>query len=238
MRDESGVGADDIIVEIGPGQGVLTEVLLVFAAKVIAIEKDPDLVVFLKEKFSYAIENGRLDLIEGDVLDFDPELLSFYEMHYKVVANIPYYITGLIIKKFLTASHQPECMVLLVQKEVATRIVARDGKESILSLSVKAYGTPKLVMTVPARDFAPAPKVDSAILSITNISHDRLDPEQEARFFRIIKKGFSQKRKQLAGTVPPLIPKESLIAFFREQKIPVTARPEELSLEDWIRLID
>src|SRR5688572_17334495 len=97
MRDAGDIEADDIVVEIGPGRGVLTEVLLVFAAKVIAIEKDPDLVTYLKERFPAEIKNGKLDLIEGDVLDFDPEILAFYEMSYKVVANIPYYITGLII---------------------------------------------------------------------------------------------------------------------------------------------
>lgn len=171
MVEAGDVNAGDIVLEIGPGKGALTEKLIALAGKVIAIEKDESLAEFLKEKYKDAISSGRLDLIVGDILDFDIEKL-FNGRKYKIVANIPYYITGAIIQKFLTAKNQPTQMVLLVQKEVCDRIVARDEKESILSISVKAYGTPKYIMKVPARDFSPAPKVDSAILSIENISHE------------------------------------------------------------------
>ena len=134
IRDASDVHPGDVALEIGPGRGALTEVLLNFTSKVIAVEKDRELVMYLRKRFSKAISAGYLDLVEQDILDFDPEILTSYKIPYKVVANIPYYITGAIIKKFLSAKCQPELMVLLVQKEVAERIVAQDGKESILSL--------------------------------------------------------------------------------------------------------
>jgi len=225
---------DDVVLEIGPGKGALTKALLESGARVIAIEKDSDMIEVLEQMFAHEIKSGRLTLIHEDILTWNPNLEAG---SWKLVANIPYYITGEIIRRFLSEVAQPERMVLLVQKEVATRIVARDAKESILSLSVKAYGTPKLVMTVPARDFSPAPKVDSAIISITDISHDRLPSDNEEKFFTIIKQAFSQKRKQLAGTIPPLVSKEMLIEFLTQQKLPVTARPEELSFEDWMKLI-
>ncbi len=228
---------DDVVLEIGPGKGALTKALLESGARVIAIEKDSDMIEVLEQMFVSEIESGRLFLIHDDVLMFDPTTHGLQQGRYKLIANIPYYITGEIIRRFLSEVAQPERMVLLVQKEVATRIAARDAKESILSLSVKAYGTPKLVMTVPARDFSPAPKVDSAILSITDISHDRLSSDEEEQFFTIIKQAFSQKRKQLAGTIPPLIPKETLVEFLTQQKLPVTARPEELSFDNWMKLI-
>ncbi len=228
---------DDVVLEIGPGKGALTKALLESGARVIAIEKDNDMIEVLEQMFTSEIESGRLFLIHDDVLMFDPTTHGLQQGRYKLIANIPYYITGEIIRRFLSEVAQPERMVLLVQKEVATRIAARDAKESILSLSVKAYGTPKLVMTVPARDFSPAPKVDSAILSITDISHDRLSSDEEEQFFTIIKQAFSQKRKQLAGTIPPLIPKETLVEFLTQQKLPVTARPEELSFDNWMKLI-
>lgn len=227
--------ADDVVLEIGPGKGALTKALLESGARVIAIEKDSDMIEVLKQMFTHEIASGRLMLIHEDILTWNPNLVAG---SWKLVANIPYYITGEIIRRFLSEVAQPERMVLLVQKEVATRIAARDEKESILSLSVKAYGTPKLVMTVPARDFSPAPKVDSAILSITDISHDRLSSENEKQFFTIIKQAFSQKRKQLAGTIPPLVSKEMLVEFLTQQKLPVTARPEELSFDNWMKLID
>lgn len=165
----------DTVVEIGPGKGALTEKLLENAGTVIAIEKDRDLIDFLKEKFATEIENGKFELVQGDCLEWNPKVLK--GSNYKLIANIPYNITGAILKKFLSEENQPERMVLLVQKEVAERIVARDGKESILSISVKAYGTPKYMMKVEKRFFSPAPKVDSAIIAITAISKKNFESE-------------------------------------------------------------
>ncbi len=230
IRDASNVHANDLVLEIGPGRGALTEVLLMFAGKVIAVEKDGELVAHLRERFSEAISAGRLDIIEQDILDFDPELLSFYKIPYKVIANIPYYITGAIIKKFLSAQLQPEQMVLLVQKEVAERIVARDGKESILSLSVKIYGEPHYVQTVPRGAFVPSPKVDSAIITINNISRARLGDVPEEKFFALIKKGFSSKRKMLKNNIG--VATSTLTACDITEK----ARAESLTLTQWLCL--
>jgi 16S rRNA (adenine1518-N6/adenine1519-N6)-dimethyltransferase len=160
---------------------------------------------------------------------------------YKIIANIPYNITGAILKKFLTAKEQPERMVLLVQREVAQRIVARDGKESILSISVKAYGEPKMVMKVEKRYFSPAPKVDSAIISIKNISRRTFHPGAsatpqegnfESRFWEIVKAGFAHKRKKLSSNLK-LLPKNITP---RDLENLGNKRAEELSLSEWISL--
>src|SRR3989344_3189802 len=128
---------DDVVLEIGPGKGFLTEGLLQKAKKVIAVEKDGRMVEYLKDKFREEIRNGKLELIHQDILSFDPAGCGLRVTGYKLIANIPYYITGEILRTFLSGDTQPSLMVLMVQKEVAERIVARDGKESILSMSVK-----------------------------------------------------------------------------------------------------
>lgn len=229
---------DNIIVEIGPGLGAITEHLLTFAGKVIAIEKDDELVEILKKTFEKEIENGKLVLIHSDVTDFNSEMLRFYkDFSYKIAANIPYNLTGLIIRSFLSASYQPEKMVLLIQKEVAERIVVRDGKESLLSLSVKAYGTPKIESVVARGNFNPAPRVDSAIISISNISRDRFkSKEHEELFFKLIHAGFGHKRKMLIRNMldNKIGTKEFWEQTLTERKVPVTVRGEKLSLHDWI----
>src|SRR3989344_7970012 len=180
---------DDVILEIGPGRGALTEKLLECGGTVIAVEKDRELVEFLKIKFVKEVKSGALVLVCDDVLTF--EIPKF--LRYKVIANIPYNITGAILKKFLTAKPssggQPERMILMVQNEEAKRIVANDEKESILSISVKAYGSPKIIMKVPARYFSPEPKVDSAIIAIKNISRKIFEENKvdEEKFWEIVK---------------------------------------------------
>src|SRR3989344_3231148 len=137
------ISRDDVILEIGPGKGILTTELLKYAGKVVAVEKDRELFEFLQGKFKTEVKNGLLVLINDDILNSKIENLKL--KIYKLISNIPYNITGAILKKFLTERYQPKRMVLLVQKEVAERIVARDKKESILSISVKAYGEPKVI---------------------------------------------------------------------------------------------
>ncbi len=220
---------DDIVLEIGPGRGALTSKLLEKAGKVIAVEKDNQLFSFLKEKFAEQITNSSLVLVHDDILEFDT---SDYKMKkYKVIANIPYNITGAILKKFLTKKSQPERMILMVQHEVAKRIVAQDKKESILSISVKAYGEPKMVMKVPARYFSPAPKVDSAVIAIKNISCKTFQENEvdEEKFWEIVKMGFSHKRKKLSGNLKSLVSGQVLAKFGNK-------RAENLSLLDWIFL--
>lgn len=232
------IHADDIVLEIGPGQGVLTEQLLRLAGKVIAIEKDSALIPFLKEKFAKEIEEERLDIIEDDILKFDPAVLRFYNTPYKLIANIPYYITGAIIEQFLSTKHQPEQMVLLVQKEVAERVVAKDGKESVLSIAVKVYGTPRIVAKVPAGAFVPAPNVDSAILAIDQISRNFFSAIDELHFFKLVKFIFGKKRKQIGGSLSDFLhDTEKAHTSLARVGIDPKTRPENLSKEQWRVLV-
>jgi 16S rRNA (adenine1518-N6/adenine1519-N6)-dimethyltransferase len=249
------IKSDDIILEIGPGKGALTKQLLGSSGQVLAVEKDRELVELLKEKFKKEIEEKKLILINEDILKLR---ITNYELrNYKIIANIPYNITGAILKKFLTEKPQPERMVLMVQHEVAKRIIAQDGKESILSISVKAYGKPKMIMKVSARYFSPAPKVDSAIIVINDISRKNFLPPSpsqgeglgvrsmrpgasatpqegkvdEEKFWEIVKAGFAHKRKKLSSNLKIIFPvqNESLKSMGNK-------RAEDLSLEGWISL--
>jgi 16S rRNA (adenine1518-N6/adenine1519-N6)-dimethyltransferase len=225
----------DVVLEIGPGKGVLTEKLISLGAKVVAVEKDDLLIEFLKEKFQNAIKNKKLMLIHEDILDFEiPQNIK----KYKIIANIPYNITGAILKKFLGGQTQPSDMVLLVQKEVAERIVARDEKESILSISVKAYGIPKYIMTVNKRFFSPSPKVDSAIIQISSISKKNFSSKKfEGLFFETLKAGFAHKRKFVfSNIVKNFNQKEKLSNIFKSLDIHMSTRAENLNVKNWIEI--
>lgn len=228
----------DIVLEIGPGKGALTTKLLLEAKKVIAIEKDKELFEFLKEKFSAEIKKGSLELLNEDILNFEPKNYGLKKGKYKIIANIPYNITGAIFKKFLSNKIQPERMILLIQKEVAKRIVARDGKESILSLSVKAYGTPKYIMKVGKRFFSPEPKVDSAILEIIHISKNNFHTEtEEKNFFNVIRAGFAHKRKILRKNLEILQKEPKQIDnIFEKLKIDQKVRAEDIKLQIWLKI--
>jgi 16S rRNA (adenine1518-N6/adenine1519-N6)-dimethyltransferase len=244
MVSAGNIHAGDLVLEIGPGKGVLTEELLEKGAQVIAIEKDVELLPILKEKFEKELGNGQLQILPKDILLFDPSILKEYKKPYKLVANIPYYITGAIIEQFLGASYQPNTMVLLIQKEVAERIIARDqlsgnlgGKQSILSIAVATYGKPKIISKVPAGAFFPPPKVDSAIIAIENISRDFFSGVEEKKFFEILKFCFGRKRKQLLGSLTELLEDRTLaLSVLQKADISEKARPETLSKEDWKNL--
>jgi len=221
---------DEIVLEAGPGKGILTQALLEKAGKVISVEKDIKLLPFLREKFAKEIEKEKLILVYGDILTFN---FQFYKLNnYKIVANIPYYITGEFLRKTLSSYIQPNKMVLLIQKEVAERI-ARTKKESILSISVKAYGEPKYIQTVKAGNFKPAPKVDSAILEINNISKEFFIQINEKKFFEIVKAGFAHKRKFLISNLGIFAEKEKLKLAFKQAGVSDTARAEDIALEQW-----
>ncbi len=237
VADAADVTVGDTVLEIGPGEGALTTVLLAKGARVVAIEKDHRLVPMLHATFDKEAYNGQLEVLEADALEFDisnsPVLKT--AATYKVVANIPYYITGALLRKFLTGPKQPSTLVFLVQKEVAERI-ARSKKESLLSLSIKAYGTPRYVKTVPRGAFTPAPDVDSAILLVSNISRDNFtNEEEEKHFFALIHAGFAQKRKLLVRNLEPVLGKSASV-YLEAVGLPANSRAEDVSLIHWLAL--
>ena len=217
---------DDVVLEIGPGTGMLTRELLKKAKKVIAVEADKELFEKLQTDFTNEIAGGRLELIHDDIRTFDIYSLP---KNYSLIANIPYYLTGEIFRMFLESNNQPSSITLLVQKEVADRIVARDKKESILSLSVKAYGEPKREFLVPRGAFKPAPNVDSAVLTIKNISRKNFKTHSEEElFFKLLHAGFAHKRK--------FVCKNLLEARLPSGDIPDKARAEDVPLSIWLTL--
>ena len=237
---------DAVVFEIGPGTGMLTRELLKLAKKVIAIEADMGLFEKLQIDFAQEIADGCLELIYGDIRNVylnsrysvkEGTLKNLFERlpkGYMFVANIPYYLTGEIFRMFLGAKNQPKSMTLLVQKEVAER-VARSKKESILSLSIKAYGTPTYEFTVPRGAFKPAPKVDSAVLTIRDISRINFSTDScasqtytEERFFALVHAGFAHKRK--------FVRKNLAEAKLPQGDIPEKARAEDLPLSVWLAL--
>src|SRR3989344_941271 len=230
-----GIEHGDIVLEIGPGKGALTRELLAIAkevgAQIVAIEKDEELVVHLNGIFKDEIASGTLTVRGEDIRNVTPDTIGLVSGKYLVAANIPYYITGEIIRQFLTAKEQPRAMALLVQKEVAKRIIS--DKESLLSLSVKVYGTPKIVAKVPRGNFSPPPNVDSAILLIQNISRKFFSNISEELFFKVIHAGFKSKRKFLLSNLAGTFEKEGVTRAFTECGISMKARAEDVPLEAW-----
>lgn len=235
----------ETILEAGPGRGVLTELLLKKAMRVVAVEKDDELIGFLNKKFAFEISSGKFELVHKDILEFNPEKHGLENGKYKIIANIPYYITGIFLKKFLSGVIQPSKMVLMVQKEVAERIVAKNKKESILSLSVKVYGMPKYIQVVKACYFSPQPKVDSAIISIENISKSFFDDVSEKDFFDLIKTSFAGKRKILKNNLKIFFKKrnkdenfnEIIEKFFNTVGLSQNCRAEDIPLEKWKEIL-
>ena len=238
----SNLSADQVVLEIGPGKGILTTALLAHAGTVIAIEKDDALFAHLSELFQEPIAQKKCSVIHGDAMEFDPEKLRTYTT-YNLIANIPYIITGAIIEKFLSCSFQPRMMVLMVQKEVAERIVAKNkktggpGKESILSIAVKAYGVPEYICTVKAGNFTPAPKVDSAVIKINNISRSSFkNKHHEEVFFQLVKAGFAHKRKTLSSNLKNILEPTLVELLFTRLELLATVRAEDLGISDWINM--
>jgi 16S rRNA (adenine1518-N6/adenine1519-N6)-dimethyltransferase len=217
---------DSVVFEIGPGTGMLTRELLKLAGNVIALEADHELYEKLQNDFADEIVSKRLKLIYGDIRTFD---ISALPKGYVLAANIPYYLTGEIFRMFLTTNNQPSSMTLLVQKEVAERI-ARSKKESILSLSVKAYGEPTYEFTVPRGAFKPAPNVDSAVLAVRGISRTNFrNNGEEERFFTLLHAGFAHKRKFVRSNLAA--------AGLSAGDISEKARAEDLPLSAWLAII-
>jgi 16S rRNA (adenine1518-N6/adenine1519-N6)-dimethyltransferase len=222
----------DTVLEVGPGKGVLTEKLLQTGARVVAVEKDDRAIPFLSDKFKKEIEKGQLELIHADILEYTPPFSN-----YTIVANIPYYISGEFLQKFFESDNQPKRIIVMLQKELAKRIV--DEKGSILSMSVKAYGFPKYLTAVPRKFFRPMPNVDSAVLMIDKISKNFFKNAEidEKSFFNIIKTGFSHKRKVLIKNLEGELTSENLKNLWVKENWSLTVRAEELKLDDWKKIV-
>ena len=220
---------EDIVIEVGPGLGVLTEALIARAKRVIAVELDRGLALALRQALP------RAEVIEGDILSFTPLQLLGASLPYKVVANIPYNITSPLLRHFLEAELPPRLMVIMVQREVGEAIVAKPGDLGLLALSVQFYSRPRLVARVPARSFYPPPQVGSALLRLEVYDQPAVAVQDRAAFFRIIRAGFSAPRKQLHNSLAQGLKLESETAsqLLQEAGIDPRRRAETLSLEEW-----
>lgn len=241
MVHAGNITQESIVLEVGPGKGALTSKLLETGSKVVAIEKDDRAIPFLHEKFQNEIKSGQLEIIHGDILEFNETSFEKFKGGYTLIANIPYYITGEFMRKFLESSMPPKKIVVMVQKEVARRIV--DSKESILSISVKVYGSPKYICSVPRKFFRPMPNVDSAVLMIDDISKKFFEvapnsPKiNEKYFFEVLKAGFAHKRKVVIRNLEEKIPREMLETIWEREKLSKDLRAENISLEVWKKIV-
>jgi len=233
------LSSQDTVIEVGPGLGLMTAELAKRAGWVIAIELDNRLADILKK----TLPGDNIVVIHQDVLGTDPGVLlqqgapCFPEAikPYKVVANLPYYITSPVLRHFLEASVKPERIVVMVQKEVAEAIVAAPGQRSVLSISVQFYGRAEIVTYVPASSFYPEPKVDSAVVKIDVYSHHPIDVDDEGRFFKLVKAGFTASRKQAANSLAQGlgVSKNEALDMLTKAAIDPTRRAETFTLEEW-----
>jgi 16S rRNA (adenine1518-N6/adenine1519-N6)-dimethyltransferase len=240
---------EDLIMEVGPGLGVLTRELVQRAGWVIAVELDDNLAAMLKDNIT-PYEN--ISVVHEDILQSDPgELVSNIPLHenigkrnelqpvdYKVVANLPYYITSAVLRHFLEASVKPQAMIIMVQKEIAQEIAAPPGKMGMLSVSVQFYGRPEIVSYVPAVSFFPPPKVASAVLRIDLYPRPAVEVGDPDDFFMLVKAGFKGARKQLANSLARGlgIEKDAAQSLLDGAGIDSQRRAQTLSLEEWGKL--
>ena len=231
IADCADVQPGDTVLEIGPGLGTLTSELLRRADRVIAVEFDSELARKLPGQFP----GKNLEVENEDILQFD---LSSLPPGYKAVANVPYYITSKIVQKLMTADNRPSIAVLLVQKEVAERIAASPGDMSILAISAQVYAEASLGDMVPAELFTPPPKVDSQVVILKTRQEPLVKPEEEKAFFRMVKAGFSAKRKKLRSSLAGGlgISKYDVEQLLQKANISPDVRAEDLAITDWLRL--
>lgn len=231
IADCAELTTDDTVLEIGPGLGTLTSELLRQAGKVISVEFDEDLARKLPGQFP----GKNLTVVHQDILLYD---LTKLPAGYKVAANVPYYITSKIVKHLMTSANKPKIAVLLVQKEVAERLAARPGGMSILAVSAQIYAEVSLGEIVPAELFTPPPKVDSQVVILHTRDTALVSSEQEKHFFRIVKAGFSSKRKKLRSSLAGGlgIPKDQAEDYLHQATIDPDSRAEDISLDQWQKL--
>lgn len=226
--------AGDDVLEIGPGTGVLTQALAECGAKVVAVELDGALADILRATFA---SNANVEIVQGDALSLDPCDLFGYP--YKLVANIPYYITGLLIRRFLETPCPPDLLVLMVQREVAQRMVAAPGRLSLLGVSVQFYARTEIIARVPAGAFYPRPKVDSAIVRLRPYRDPR-QVEIAPALFELARAGFSVRRKQLINSLSAGLGNERVNTgrLLEQANIAPERRAETLSIAEWICLAE
>lgn len=227
------------VLEVGPGKGSLTGTLLSQGCTVTAIEKDDRLIDGLHTMFRDEIYAGQLRIVHADALEISPEQLGFTNKSYQIVANLPYYITGIFLRTVLEQACRPTMITLMLQQEVVDRIVT-DDKESILSISVKAFGTAQKICNVPRILFDPTPNVDSAVVSISNISDIRFTQSGLScdDFFSVVRLGFSSKRKMLKNNLSPLLEKQNTSFEDIAHRIGLSpqSRAENVSIDQWFFL--
>lgn len=231
IADDALINPNDTVLEIGPGLGTLTSELLRRAKKVVAVEIDGDLAAKLPGQFP----GKNLEVVNQDILTYD---LNNLPPHYVVVANVPYYITSKIIQLLMTAENKPRRIVLLIQKEVAQRLAAKEGDMSILAISAQVYATVELSDVVPADYFTPPPKVDSQVVILHTRPNQQVPREIEKQFFRVVKAGFSAKRKKLRSSLAGGLglSKPEVERLLVKATINADARAEMLSIDDWLKL--
>ncbi len=226
---------EDVVVEVGPGVGTLTRWLAQSAGEVVAVELDEAILPALREYLA-GMENVRI--VHGDILKLPAERLVSPGRGYKVVANLPYYITSAAIRHFLEDPHPPDVMVLTVQWEVARRIAASPPKMSLLAVSVQVYGEAEVLFRIPAGAFYPPPKVDSGVVRIQRRTVPLVLPDERKRFFRVVKAGFSRRRKQIHNALSGGLglPSEQVKEALLRAGIQPRRRAETLSVGEWLRL--
>ncbi len=228
---------EDIVIEVGPGLGVLTIELARRAGKVIAVELDTKLASLLKRRLA-SLPN--VNIVNADILKVSPTQLLGEENNYKVVANLPYYVTSPILRYFVEASPKPSLMVVMVQKEVGIAIAASPGKMSLLAISLQVYSKPKIISYVSSQSFYPPPKVDSAIVRFDLFPEPAVKIADIDGFFKVVRCGFSSPRKQLRNSLAHgLEVKPAEVGLLLEKaRIEPQRRAETLSLEEWARLYE
>lgn len=228
--------AEDTVLEVGPGTGNLTSALLATGARIIAVEKDHRVIEDLNAEFSAA----QIEIIEGDILEFKPNDHGLVEGEYKIVANLPYYITSHFIRTVFEEWPQPESLVLMVQKEVAKRIMAKSPEMNLLALSIQYYAKPEIITYVSRGSFRPMPNVDSAVIRLTPRTEYLLTAEKEELFFSILKSAFGGKRKQLINTLPPIIGKnkQGTAELLTSIGLSPQTRPETVDMAHWLILVN
>lgn len=226
------IDSEDVILEIGPGKGALTRLLVQQARSVIAIELDGGLAQRLSTSM---VDHDRLTVVEDDARTMRIESLLDQRQPYKLVSNLPYYAAQPIIRRFLETIHKPVLMVVMVQHEVAQEMVAEPGDMRLLSVATQLYGRPKIVAVVPPRAFKPMPQVNSAVVRIDIFDELPIEMESENKFFKIVKAGFSTPRKQIHNSLAIGLgsTKEVARLILGQAGIDPTRRPQTLTLEEW-----